>query len=1305
MGKTLLALIALFLSTISWSQSSYRFRNYSITEGLSQSSVTAIIQDDANTLWIGTQDGLNRFDGRNFEVFTSDNNKGIISGYIRCAQKSKDGSLWFGTLNGLTHYNPSTEFFETYTYQKSAAIQIDHLIFDEAGLLWVSSLTHGLLSFDPKQKQFKRYTGILPSSKVQSIFPLTATSLLVNTEDKGLYTVNLSTKKAKRISIPFPNQKEGSINRITQSESQRILLCTSLGVFEYNQLTKKVAPKFEELNNVFGKIAVTDIQLCSNDDWILSTNGLGLITVKNDERFFNTTQDIFQKNALLNNKVNQLYKDNDGVFWVGTDRGLSSFNPQNQGFLGIGPSGNLKKGLPSPSVWCFDENADESYLFVGTDAGVSRFNKKTLQFEHFLWSKEVSLLTDDQPNEKSVHALYVLNDNEVLVGSSEGLYRLTIHGQNDFSFKRIDLSKGASSILHNRIYSIIHFKGSQYFLGTKGGAILVDIKSGELQVFEHQTNNLKNTITSGYCRYIYKDLKNRFFFATSTGGLSILKESGNELKIVPYAYNSIITSKATDYITSIYQSSPNEFWIGTLGSGLIYWNEKTKKCQFFTKENGLPNNVVYAVLNDNNSKLWLSTNKGICCFDRKTFKTRNYLEINGLMSNEFNLGAFHKSKNGELYFGGIYGYNYFNPKHLNNDQKDVRVHFTKFKLDKDWLKPNQKGSPLTKPISKTDILELSYRQRTFALRFIPSDLSNPELINYKYFLEGSDEGDIFLGNHNELRFTSVSPGEYTLKVYARSGEGNWSTYPTSIQIIIASPFWAKWWFWIVSALVILILVRWFIRQKIELERRKLVRLEMKIAERTREIRDKNTQIEAQNEIIQNEKSKVEENQRLLQIEKDKSEKLLRKIIPESTVEELKNSGTTSARAYKKVSVLFTDFVGFTKIADSMNPSDLVGKLDVYFRKFDDIIVANNLEKIKTIGDAYMCAGGVPVRNNTNPIDTCLAALQIQAYMNDLKAKAIEAGEDYWQLRLGINTGEVTAGVIGSQRLAYDIWGATVNRAQRMEMLGQPGKVTITGDTYKLVQPYFECTFMEVVKSKNSNVPIEMYTVERIKPSLSLNGEGLYPNERFQQVVNLYLYSSINYNKAERHIYKLLKKELSPKLHYHCFAHTVDVVNAVENLALTENVTDEGLFLLKSAASYHDAGFIEQYDKNEPIGARMAEEILPRYGYTPQHIQQIKELIYVTEIPHKPKNNLEEIMCDADLDYLGRDDFHEIADRLRVELREHGKINSDRLWDQIQIDFLTKHRYFTQTAIRTRVPKKLQNIEEIKQRLLTKDYID
>ena len=155
----------------------------------------------------------------------------------------------------------------------------------------------------------------------------------------------------------------------------------------------------------------------------------------------------------------------------------------------------------------------------------------------------------------------------------------------------------------------------------------------------------------------------------------------------------------------------------------------------------------------------------------------------------------------------------------------------------------------------------------------------------------------------------------------------------------------------------------------------------------------------------------------------------------------------------------------------------------------------------------------------------------------------------------------------------------------------------------------------------------------------------------------------------------------------------------------EGVLDEDIFVLKSAATYHDAGFVEKYDNNEVVGASMAADILPKYGYTDEQIKLVWALIYATIIPHKPNNHLEQIICDADLDYLGRDDFHTISDTLRRELRDHGKIKSDRLWDEIQVKFLTQHKYFTKSAKKLRGPKKKKHLKEIKLRLKENKYKD
>ena len=1302
MKKLTLIVLSVFSSFLIEAQTAYRFRNYTINDGLSQSSVTCIVQDNNHSLWIGTQDGLNRFDGRSFEIFTSDDTDGLESEYIKSSLKTSDGKLWFGTMNGLTLFDPNTEKFSTYSLSNNKALQIESICLDGAGAIWIGTTGHGLLSFDRNTKKFKEYPTLIPSKKILSVYYATSGELFVNTEDKGLFRVNGARTAAQNIVLKSSTKDPVTVLRVTQCEDGKILLGTNQGVIEYAIRENIARPKFPQLEKLYGYINVSDVYLSAANYWFIATTNKGLFTITSEGVIFNSQQDIFQKNALLFNDINLLFRDDSGTFWVGTERGLASFDPQNQGILGVGPSGNMEQGIPTPNVWSFGEDKYSRYVFIGTDVGISRYDRSTGKFEQFYRVKPQSFTEEN--SETVVLSMLVISPNRVLAGCVDGLYELTITGPGQYTYKPISFLKGAEANRHQRIYSILHWRDEKYLVGTKAGALLVDLKTKKTQVFEYNAKNPKGSITYGVCRLVFRDKQNRIWFATSSGELSLLSAKKDEVKILPYSFNSVLLKNSKDYISSICQTGKNEFWFGTFGSGLMYWNEVTHEVRVYTKKQGLPNNVVYSVLLDNQRNLWMSTNKGICRFDLGTKEVVKYTEVDGLMSNEFNLGAYMHSRTGELFFGGIYGYNFFHPDKLSVNSPDVRVTITKFKFDKGWLKPNEKGSPLDKPISQSDLIELSYRQRSFTLRFQASDMSNPELINYKYLLEGSDEGEILLGSMNEIHFNALSPGSYTLKIYARIGDGEWGNSPAVLEIHVKSPYWGTWWFWTIMAVLIAVGIRLFIRKRIESERREQVRLEMKIAERTREIRAQNEKIESQKKQLEIEKSKVEDQQRLLQIEKDKTEKLLRNIIPESTAEELKNKGKASARAYKTVSVLFTDFVGFTKIAEHMNPTELVSKLDVYFRKFDEIIVNNNLEKIKTIGDAYMCAGGVPVRNNTNPIDTCLAALQIQDYMRKLKNEAIINNTEYWELRLGINTGEVTAGVIGSERLAYDIWGATVNQAQRMEMLGEPGKVTISGNTFKHIEPYFECVFRGKAQSKSRGL-IDMYTVERIKPELSVNGEGICPNDRFQQIVNLHHYSSINYYKAERHIMKVLEKGLSDKLHYHSIEHTKDVVKAVERIALSEGVTDEGLFLLKSAATYHDAGFVEQYDKNEPVGARLAEEILPKYGYTEQHIQTIKELIFVTQIPHQPKNKLEEIICDADLDYLGRDDFHEIADRLRRELREHGKIDSDRKWDEMQVSFLNMHKYFTETSIKTRREKKLKNLEEVKERLERNEYKD
>lgn len=236
----------------------------------------------------------------------------------------------------------------------------------------------------------------------------------------------------------------------------------------------------------------------------------------------------------------------------------------------------------------------------------------------------------------------------------------------------------------------------------------------------------------------------------------------------------------------------------------------------------------------------------------------------------------------------------------------------------------------------------------------------------------------------------------------------------------------------------------------------------------------------------------------LKTEKEKSETLLLNILPSKVAEELKSEGKVEPVFYESVSVLFTDFKGFTKVVEDMSVEELIKKLDSCFFRFDEIAKKHNLEKLKTIGDSYMCAGGLPNPNKTHPVDICLAALEIQSFMEKLKDMTTFVGMPSWELRLGINTGSVMAGVVGKHKFAYDIWGDAVNIASRMETGGEVGKINISGDTYQKVKYFFVTEYRGKIQAKNKG-ELDMYFLYRLKKKFSANKEGTIPNNEFLKI--------------------------------------------------------------------------------------------------------------------------------------------------------------------------------------------------------------
>ncbi len=548
-------------------------------------------------------------------------------------------------------------------------------------------------------------------------------------------------------------------------------------------------------------------------------------------------------------------------------------------------------------------------------------------------------------------------------------------------------------------------------------------------------------------RKLFQDSFSNLWVLTLKG---LFKISRKSQKVTEYSVNA--RNLPDDHVWDIHEDKNHNIWLGTNGGGLSKLSPDGK-ITTYTEENGLTSNFVYRIRSSKKGEVWIATNKALEKFDGKRFVSYNANNgLNGNLLGEFTpLFIDHKDN---VWIGTTNGVTEIVA------EKDVKnTNPPKLLLDKVILNKS--------PYIFRDDHKLDYDENNLTFHFLGLSFKNENGIRYDYRLKGYDKDWQGLTSRPYIKLSNLPSGQYTLQARAQNQDGVWNKKIVETRFTISPPFWEETWFIIVCITAIIIVV--YMIHKWQVKR-----------------------LEVQNHVLE---GKVDERTRELREEKDVSDRLLLNVLPGTVATEIKETGAAVPKDFESITIMFTDFKGFTQIAEKLSARELVKELELCFAYFDDVIRCHNVEKLKTIGDAYMCAGGLPTMNATHPIDVILAAVEIQEFMIAMRARNMAENKPVWELRLGIHTGPAMAGVVGKSKFLYDIWGDSVNLASRMESSGEPTKINISGETYELVKDYFLCEHRGQVPAKNKGL-IDMYFVESLQDIYKKDDRPFEPNNLF-----------------------------------------------------------------------------------------------------------------------------------------------------------------------------------------------------------------
>jgi PAS domain S-box-containing protein len=777
---------------------SYQFTRYSLEEGLSQGQIFCIAQDRRGFLWIGTQDGLNRFDGYKFTVFnhapfdtTSLSHNRITS---LCADR--EGNLWVGTPHGLNLLPAGAVDFRRFSrypgnLKDLASKMITCLHREDEGYLWVGT-EDGLRRFDPGTESLIRYSHSssdpisLSGNRVLELYEDSSGHLWVGT-DKGVDRFDPVTGGFKRYGgDPASGVATlGGVRAIAETETGSLLLGTASGVWKMdlngNLERVPLLGAADAAGSHGGEgILVTDITKDGQGRfWVATFDGIFILTpdLERSDRLRHADGDA---TSLSQTAVNCVFQDGCEVVWVGTNGyGVNSWSPYLSKFERHSYGAEVAGGMSVQSLRAIYEDPTGAVWVGGYGCALDRLDPDTGEFQSFVNSfggATYAIAGDpDRPSE----VLWIGTEGS-------GLVRYDVPSR---TFRRYPSGvEDRTGLCGRYVYAVGADSAGDLWIGTDRGVNVMDRASGTFSTVEGLPDG-------GSVRAIGFDRAGFVWIGASNG---VTRFDPATSRCTNYHHDpEDPASLSEDNVFCIYEDSRGIVWVGTNGGGLNRFFGRSGRFVHYTVGEGLPNNVVYGILEDGDGMLWLSTNAGLARFDADTGEIRCYEVDDGLQSAEFNAGAYHKGLSGRLYFGGISGFNVIRPSSLRDDPHPPSVVVSDFLLNNKSVPVGTMGDGrrlLDRMISETRRLHLDHHHGVTSFELAAMNFAVPTRNTYAYKLEGLDQDWNYIGNRRHITFTALEPGRYVLEIKAANSDGVWSDPVAALELAVTPPLWATWWF-------------------------------------------------------------------------------------------------------------------------------------------------------------------------------------------------------------------------------------------------------------------------------------------------------------------------------------------------------------------------------------------------------------------------------------------------------------------------------------------------------------------------------